>query len=202
MRRQLLRFTTAAGILLAASAATANAQGFGVMAGANFADISGDDIDGSDIDSRTGFAGGVFYEHKLGTSISLRPEVLYSFKGGTNTLAEDVTWQNDYIEVPVLLKYSFGSGATHPFVLIGPAISFNVNCNFTDGTDEASCDDVFGSDVASSTDFSGILGLGIQWNALDINVRYDLGFTNVLEDVDATNKTISILLGYNFTMPR
>lgn len=202
MRRQLLRFTAAAGILLAASVATANAQGFGVMAGANFADISGDDIDGSDIDSRTGFVGGVFYEHKLGTSISIRPEVLYSFKGGTNTLAEDVTWQNDYIEVPVLLKYNFGSGATHPFVLIGPAISFNVNCNFTDGTDEASCDDVFGSDVASSTDFSGILGLGIQWNALDINVRYDLGFTNVLEDVDATNKTISILLGYNFTMPR
>ena len=202
MKRQLLRFSAAAGILLAATAATANAQGFGVTAGANFADISGGDIDGSDIDSRTGFVGGVFYEHKLGTSISIRPEVLYSFKGGTNTLANDVTWQNDYIEVPVLLKYSFGSGATHPFVLIGPAISFNVNCNFTDGTDEASCDDVFGSDVASSTDFSGILGLGIQWNALDINVRYDLGFTNVLEDVDATNKTISIMLGYNFTMPR
>src|SRR5512145_1705868 len=70
MKRQLLRFTAAAGILLAASSATASAQGFGVMAGANFADVSGDDIEGSDVDSRTGFVGGVFYEHKLGTSIS------------------------------------------------------------------------------------------------------------------------------------
>jgi Outer membrane protein beta-barrel domain len=189
-------------LLLVASGTTASAQGFGVTAGANFADISGDDIEGSDVDSRTAFVGGVFYEHKLGTSISIRPELLYSMKGGTNTLAQDVTWQNDYIQVPVLLKYSFGSGATHPFILAGPAIAFNVNCKFTDGSDEASCDDIFGDDAVSSTDFSGILGLGVQWNALDINVRYDLGFTNVLEDVDATNKTISILVGYNFTMPR
>jgi len=203
MKRQLLRISAAAGILLAASAATANAQGFGVMAGANFADISGDDIDGSDVDSRTGFVGGIFYEYKLGTSISLRPELLYSMKGGTNALfGDDVDWKNDYIQVPVLLKYNFGSGATHPFVLIGPAIAFNVSCEFSDPDEEISCDDLFGEDVVSSTDFSGILGLGIQWNALDINVRYDLGFTNVLEDVDATNKTISILLGYNFTMPR
>ncbi len=202
MSRQLLRFTVAAGILLAASAATASAQGFGVMAGGNSADISGDDIEGSDIDARTGFAGGIFWERKLGSSINLRPELLYTMKGGTNTLAEDVTWQNDYIEIPVLLKWNFGSGATHPFILAGPAIAFNINCNFTDGSDEASCDDVFGSDVASSTDFSGILGLGLQWNALDISARYDMGFTDVLEDVSATNKTISLLVGYNFSMPK
>jgi hypothetical protein len=190
-------------LLLTASASTAGAQGFGVMAGANFADISGDDIDGSDVDSRTGFVGGVFYEHKLGTSISLRPEVLYSMKGGSNALfGDDVDWKNDYIQVPVLVKYSFGSGPTHPFLLIGPAIAFNISCEFSDPDEEISCDDLFGEDFVSSTDFSGILGLGLQWNALDLNVRYDLGFTDVLEDVDATNKTISILVGYNFTMPR
>lgn len=202
MKRQLLRFTAAAGILLAASAATASAQGFGVMAGVNSADISGDDIDGSDIDARTGFVGGIFWEKPLGSSISIRPELLYSMKGGTNTLAEDVTWENDYIQVPILFKWNFGSGATHPFILAGPSIAFNINCNFTDGTDEASCDDVFGSDETSSTDFSGILGLGLQWNALDISARYDMGFTDVINDVSGTNKTISILLGYNFTMPR
>jgi hypothetical protein len=190
-------------LLLTASASTASAQGFGVTAGVNMADISGDDIDGSDVDSRTGFVGGVFYEFKAGSSLSIVPEVLYSMKGGKNALfGDDVTWANDFIQVPVLVKYAFGTSSTKPFIFAGPAIAFNINCKFSDPDVDVSCDDLFGSDFVSSTDFSGILGAGVQWNALDINLRYDMGFTDVLEDVSGKTRTWTLMAGYNFTMPR
>ena len=102
MKRQLLRFTAAAGVLLAASAATANAQGFGVTAGATFSKISGSDVSGAE--SKTGFAGGVFYEFKASEMLVIRPELLYIMKG-SGASGTDETLSLDYIQLPILVKY-------------------------------------------------------------------------------------------------
>ena len=79
--------------------------------------------------------------------------------------------------------------------MVGPAFGLNVNC------------DSFGSDCSDDPDLekleiSGVFGAGVQWNALDLNVRYDLAFTDFVDGTDAKNQTWVIMLGYNFTMPR
>jgi Outer membrane protein beta-barrel domain len=192
MKRQLLRFTAAAGILLAASAATANAQGFGVTAGATFSKIGGDDV--ANAESKTGFAGGVFYEFQAGQALIIRPELLYIMKG-SGASGTDETLSLDYIQLPILVKYKFGSGKAKPFLMIGPAFGMNVNCD-SFGTD---CSD--DSDL-NKTEVSGVFGGGVQYNAFDLNVRYDMAFTDFADGADAKNQTWVIMLGYNFTTPR
>jgi hypothetical protein len=192
MKRQLLRFSAAAGILLAASAATANAQGFGVTAGATFSKLSGDDVTGEE--NKTGFAGGVFYEFKAGEALVIRPELLYIMKG-TGAEGTDENFSLDYIQLPILVKYKFGSGTTKPFLMIGPAFGMNVNCD-SFGFD---CSD---EDELEKLEISGIIGGGVQINQFDVNVRYDMGFTDVIDGSDVKNRTWVIMLGYNFTMPQ
>jgi hypothetical protein len=192
MKRQLLRFTAAAGILLAASAATANAQGFGVTAGATFSEIGGDDV--ANASSKTGFAGGVFYEMQAGQALIIRPELLYIMKG-SGAEGTDETLSLDYIQLPILLKYKFGSGTTKPFLMIGPAFGLNVSCD-SFGTDCSDDDDL------ETLEISGVFGGGVQIKAFDVNVRYDMGLTDFVDGLDAKNRTWVIMLGYNFTMPQ
>lgn len=192
MKRQLLRFTAAAGILLAASAATANAQGFGVTAGATFSQLSGDDVSGEE--NKTGFAGGVFYEFKASEALVIRPELLYIMKG-SGAEGTDETLSLDYIQLPILLKYKFGSGTTKPFLMIGPAFGMNVSCD-SFGTDCSDDDDL------EKLEISGVFGGGVQIKAFDVNVRYDMGLTDFVDGLDAKNQTWVIMLGYNFTMPQ
>ncbi|MCB9070111.1 MAG: PorT family protein [Calditrichae bacterium] len=80
----------------------------GVKAGLNIATIGGDDI--SDVDSRTGFAAGLFGEIGIDKMFAIQPEVYYSMQGAKskediNGTTVDVTMKLDYIQIPVLFKF-------------------------------------------------------------------------------------------------
>src|ERR1041384_8316016 len=98
---------------------SALATGLGLEAGMNFSNLSGGDAGGF-IDSRVGFVGGGFLNLTLTPALALQPEVLYSQKGGAHGTT---IYEADYLEIPILLEISLGTGEVNPGILLGPTFS-------------------------------------------------------------------------------
>jgi hypothetical protein len=190
MRLKALLF----GFVLAALAfGQASAQKFdlGVEAGANFANFIGSDVNttlSSAPASKLGFVGGAFICLNFGNVIGIRPELLYEQKGaaisGTSTSDE-----LDYIEVPILLKFSLGLPGINPALLVGPAFSWNtvakdVNNNTIPGI--------------NSSDVGIIGGIEVDIDKFLVSGRYELGLQNIRNNVNVQNGTITLLVGYSF----
>ena len=156
---------------------SANAQetSFGVKAGANLAKFSGD-LD--EFDGRTSFYVGVVGEFMFTEKFGIQPEVVYSMQGVDDDLA-DVTLS--YLNVPILAKYYIIEGLS---VEVGPQFGFVIDDDDTE---------------AESFDLSAALGAEY---ALDMGVffqaRYNLGFTDVYDEVDGKNSVIQLGVGYKF----
>jgi hypothetical protein len=192
-------------IALLGSGADANAQDVtgGVKGGVNFATLNFDPDPEVDFDSRTGIVVGGFVTFPVGAHFAVQPEVLYSQKGAQSTfLGADVKIKIDYVETPILLKYSTsGSGGTSFYVFGGPSLGFKVaaesTASFSGETEE---DDI--SEDIKSFDVGVVFGAGVQLGRFSVDGRYTLGFTNISEeDVDemkATNRAVAILAGLRF----
>jgi hypothetical protein len=184
-------------ILAMAFAVTANAQGtvFGIKAGVNFANISGDDTDG--LSSLTGFVGGGFVDIPMSPTISIQPEVFYSQKGAKiDDLGTDVSIKLDYIDIPVLFKYTMAGESARPFFLFGPSIGFSASSKLSaDGVSED-------LDNVASTDFGLVFGIGVNFQKFLIEGRYALGLSNILDiedDPDSLNNAaFQLMLGDSF----
>jgi len=101
---------------------------FGVKGGINSSTFSGDGFgDFDNPDSRTSFNLGLLAEIPVSDKFSVQPEVLYSGQGYdivSRDNANDVEYQLDYINVPVLAKYYLVDGLS---LEAGPQIGFLVN---------------------------------------------------------------------------
>jgi hypothetical protein len=179
-------------VLAGLMAAQASAQTFniGLEAGANFSNFVGStDVSSFENakDSKLGFVGGGFVCLNFGENFSVRPEILYAQKGaaisGTSTSV-----QLDYIEFPVLLKLSLGSPMVNPAVLLGPTFSLNT---------VASMDGVSISDVNSS-DIGLMVGVEVDIDKFLVSGRYEIGFQNVVQNINVQNGTFTFLVGYMF----
>lgn len=103
----------------------AHAQ-LGVKGGVNQAVLSG--RVGEDATYKTYFHAGVFYEAKLIGPISIQPELLYSLQGSQlkgNSTITDYKTQLNYIQVPILVKATFGP----LYVEAGPQFGYLVSAN-------------------------------------------------------------------------
>ncbi len=152
----------------------ANAQDvkFGFKGGVNLATLNGDDI-GDQVDGRTGYHLGAVVQLSLAETIALQPELLYSAQGVDDT---DI----DYLNLPVLFKLKFAKVLS---VEAGPQFGFVVNDSFEVGEPE-------------SFDLSGAIGAGVEFGGFFGQLRYNHGFTNVIEDGDAKNSNFQISVGY------
>jgi len=190
--RKLFRTTTLAALALGATALTAQAQGakqFGVLAGVDFASMTGDDLDGTS--TRTGFIGGLYGSFGVSQRFAVEVDALYASKGMTDAFGSgsDVTWAADYIEVPILGKYSFQNDGGI-YLLGGGAVGFNMSCQLSDSDEEVDCDD-FG--LEDNTTFGIVLGAGFQKGRFGIEGRYDFDMGEAYKDVDAKNTAIEVM---------
>jgi len=92
-----------------------------------------------DVDSewRTGSAAGLFVYWPITPRFGLQQELLYSQKGSHQTIGVeileiptvlDVTYEMDYIEIPVLMRFTwFSSGRTSFYSLMGTAFSLKIS---------------------------------------------------------------------------
>lgn len=208
MRPFRLRLAVVCPLLLAGPlVAQSDPITIGVKSGVNVANASVNPALPADFSKspRTGFIGGVSAELKLAEPLSLQLEALYTQKGfevtgasvgGTRATA---TYKFDYVEVPLTLKATLGSGPIRPYVFAGPNVGFRVaakaavpggTVDFKEGTklNDVALD--FGAGIVYQLDAK---------TALVFDVRYSLGLMNVIKggDADSSSKSrdVKLLVG-------
>lgn len=182
----------------------------GAKAGANFAKLTGDDVE--DADGRTGFHLGVLAEIPFNEKWAIQPEILYSQKGLQSKSdffdgEIETKLKLDYITVPIMGKYYFTDALSLEF---GPELGFRAkaeqeieitgeNDGGLEGTEDI-------KDDISGFDFGAGGGLAYQLNnGLFLQARYIIGLTNITKDDDEgafgddlTNSNLSFSLGFKF----
>jgi hypothetical protein len=183
-------------VSLFAGMAFAQLPSFGLKGGINMANIYGSDAGRYSSKMKLGGIGGAFICLDL-MALKLQPEVLYSQKGfkwdyaGTN-----VTERLDYLEIPVLLKFSFGKIVV-PSIYFGPSIGVLLSAK-----ESAQSQTVDFKEFCNSTDYGLVLGAEIKTPAkLSVEARYNLGLGNVFKPIlsvqpEIKNSAISVMLGY------
>lgn len=200
MKKLLL--SAAAGLLVAAAAPAAHAQGvrFGVKAGANLSNLSGDLVNQDQYKNRFGFQGGVMVNFGLGDIISIQPEVLYSQKGFKyadqqytllgNTYRNTGSVRYDYLDVPVLVRVR----AAGIFFEVGPQYSYLMNVS-ADRTQTLN-GNVVGNAGSGTSNLDNVQrnelgyvgGLGFQAsNGVMLGVRYTGAFTDFAKNNNYSN---------------
>ncbi len=189
-------------MVLTAPSAHAQSFQFGVKGGVNFATLSVEDGD-SPFDSRIGVVVGGFVTWKAFSWLELQPEVLFTSKGAEveeSGITSDLIV--DYLEVPVLVRYSRPfSDNTRFYVAGGPTLAARMRARtrteFSGGTEEIDIDD----DV-ERMDFGVALGGGVEWGRWVFDGRYTLGLSDVDADPSDTatfrNRALSVTAGFRF----
>lgn len=178
-------------IVCVASFAVANAQAkFGVKAGANLANIVGDDAE--DAKMKIGFNVGALAQVPITANFVFQPEVVFSAQGAkSDDDGDDYKLNLNYINVPLLAKFISPSG----FVAeTGPQVGFLMSAKA-----KADGESIDVKESFKKTDFSWALGLGYQSPAgFGVNARYNLGLSKLDEEGDAKIKNGVIQVGVSY----
>ncbi len=163
---------------------------FGIKGGVNFSSLTasggGYSINSGNV---TSFHVGGVADISLSDVLSVQPGVLYSNKGASGSTL-------GYIEVPVNLIYSSGSGSGKFFFGAGPYFGYGVSASngnkFGSGTNDVANPD-FGINI--------LAGYRLE-SGLAFNVNYGYGLANLNNDKSSgytvKNSVTSISIGYFF----
>lgn len=184
-------------VLLFIVAAT-QAQGFraGIKLGAN-----GTKIDGQSFEDgyKLSYQAGVFFEADFNKKIGIQPEVLFGQTTsktvtGIGAAATNLNSNQDvnlnYLSIPILLRYNVGKLVT---LNLGPQFAILLNKDNTLLQN--------GQQAFKSGDFSMVGGVQLNFSALRIYGRYNVGLTNI-NDVSNQEKWKSqqLQLGLGFKL--
>lgn len=186
-------------MLLSISTVSVAQVKFGVKAGVNFANVSGDDMD--DMDSRIAPLFGGFANIGLTDKLAFQPELLYSMKGAKESgsmdgMDYDATVKLSYIDVPLMLKYNISGGLN---IQAGPQLGLLMSADYEmEAGGESESMDI--KDELKGMDLGFNLGAGYDFGSLGVDVRYNLGLSNIADsdDGDIKNNAIQIGVSYAF----
>ncbi|RCW92548.1 porin family protein [Winogradskyella arenosi] len=183
----------------------------GAKGGVNFSKLSGDDFD--DVDSRTSFNAGLVAEIPISERLSFQPEVFYSGQGfdiaerdqdNVFDTDENIEYQLDYIQVPLLLKVYLVKGLS---VEAGPQFGFKIHEEFDSQPNDDGGDIEIDNDDSYVKDFDTSVALGTSYkfdNGFFLSARYNIGVTSIFKDdtvfdgVDGKNDVWQFGLGFMF----
>ena len=181
-------FVLVMGLALMASALEAQGFKLGVKAGAARSDIA--KVDGTE--TGWGFVGGAYAGIGLG-SIVVQPEVLYVQRKAT--LSTGMKLNQNYIDVPVSVGFSLGV-VVKPFLYVAPVVSFETSCGLSLDSLSDDCTDF---DTKSAL-FSGAIGAALDIGMFNIDVRYNFGFSDIVEGEDGRWNTLMIMGGVGLSL--
>lgn len=164
----------------------------GIKGGTSFASINVKDSKNgmnSSSDNRTAFILGGYATISLIEKFKLQPEFLYQGMGGS---INNVTFKNEYITVPVLLKYGLSNNF---FIEAGPQFSMLLSS-------KAAGEEI--KDAFKSSDFQVLLGASLNLtDKVGVGARYGTSMTSIATDsynsiikTDVKNKAFTIMLSY------
>lgn len=164
----------AAAAVMAFGAANAQEMKFGVKAGVQNTNFTGD----MDSDAQTSFYVGGLVDLTVSEKFHVQPELLYSMEGADKASVS-------YLRIPIMAKYFVADAFS---IQAGPSIAFKV-----------AADDTV-DDGIKSMDFG--LGLGLGYDITEnifVDARYNLGLANISEGAgDTKNTGIQVGVGYRF----
>ena len=182
---------------------SANAQfQIGGKVGFDLTNFWGQDVDHG---MKPSYQAGLVMEYKFNPHFAIAPEVVFASQGGkvnsvevnlfdlTITGKKKLTYNTNYINVPLMLKYYVAPSFSVDF---GPQVGFNV---YSKATVDGETIDL--KDGTKTVDFG--LGLGGTYNLTEnafVQARYTLGLTKVFdEDLNKEkNGNIQIAFGMKF----
>lgn len=174
----------------------------GPYVGVNYTTVGGSDA--TNPGYRAGLAAGLQLDAAFDGGVFLRTGVLYSMRGAKDTESGvDITLKENFIEVPVLLGYTFApaGSSVRPFVLAGGLADFKISCDLegaTGGTTTSvKCDD---TGNFAGTDFAVVGGAGVMFPAASGNVsldaRYAYGLQNIAKDSNVKHRGFTVGIAY------
>ena len=202
--RTVLKLTSLFAFLCVFTTMNAQNLSFGLRAGVNIATVNIEQ-DGISIepDSRTGLDIGALLNIGITDAFSVQPEVSFIQKGyAIDLLGDKVELILNYIEVPVLAKYGFGSESFQGFVQAGPSFGFAASGKTKFGDEE---EDIEFEDDFNRFDFGLQFGAGAGFAAGSgqafVDFRYALGLSNLdasegEESGTINNRGILLTVGY------
>jgi opacity protein-like surface antigen len=197
--KKLLFSTAAAALVAAVAAPAAHAQSvrFGLKAGANLSNLSGDLVQQDQYKNRFGFQGGAIVNLGLVADdfLAIQLEALYSQKGFkyadqqytflNNTIRNTGNVRYDYIDIPLLLRLKTGG----IFFEAGPQYSYllNISNNRTQTLNGNTVNSVSSNtsdlDRVRRNELGYAAGLGFQSESgFLLGLRYNGAFTDFAKD--------------------
>ena len=184
-----------------------NAQQFGAKMGVNSSNVhwSGHIFSSGDM-SNTGGQFGFFGEFSLSNEKNgfyLVPEILYTMKGGTINLNDEInrTTKINYIELPLNTGYKFNVNKVCIFVKTGPYIGYAIE-GLSSYSEESFRKIEFGTNgYFKRYDFGWNLVSGVEIKYIQINFSYGHGLVNCYnKDVNEKfrNRVFSFSVGHFF----
>lgn len=128
--------------------------------------------------SSMGFTGGLYVEFPLSEYLSVQPEASYIQKSVEDT-NEFIDGNNvttfTYVDVPLLLRLNVPlEGTMSPFVTAGPYVGY-----LLDATNDSDSETEDISEFMNDLNYGIIIGGGLQFGNLSVEVRYDIGMANI-----------------------
>lgn len=207
------RFSVVALLAALALPVSLSAQArMGLLAGVNFASLSGDDA--AETQTRTGPVLGAALLMPLGGSLGLEINGLYSVRGAK--ASEDgiaVGLKLSYLEVPVLLRYTIsGSDQVRPYLSGGVSMGLQTSCKVEANDSFIDVDmncSLFKEETGVEfTKFDALLVVGggldfaVGTNTLTLGARYNYGLTDIVSEGSASNRGITLMAGFSIPLAR
>ncbi len=176
----------------------------GPRLGLNLATFAGKNADNASI--KPGINGGIFVNTRVSEDLGFLLELNYAQRGARNRINQQRTYRDklNYVELPVLGKYYFGSGTrTSPFLQTGPNFAWLLNASSVETT-EATVTKQY-----KRFDFGWTAGAGIEMRLENIRWTIDARFTpgllkipNSTNPLAIRNSVFTIGTAVGFVMPR
>lgn len=175
-------------------------QYYGLRLGLNIACLNSDIVD-IDMDSRTGISIGGVYGLQLSNSspIWLETGVFYSEKGGQSYHnSESIKTRFSYIQVPVVIKYSFDVyDDLYIQPLLGGYLAYGAGGKTKNYSTRVSTDSF---DSFNRFDGGLRVGCGLEYLMLYAEIGFEFGLANISKDDfnTARNQNFFMNIGVNF----
>ena len=176
---------------------------YGLRLGLGFATVNNSELDKYDgPSSRTGLNIGAVAGFQLSPSapVYLESGLFYTEKGGRNNKKQDIDFNLNYLELPILVKYCVdldGEFSLQSFV--GGYLAYGVGGKIKRHTDRT-IESAFSRDLFKRFDGGLRFGCGIEYQMLYADLSYELGLANIGRDAfeKTHNSCFYMNIGVNF----